>query len=125
MARNHKAEAVLVWFQIDDESSYMRVEQRDRRKADDKYSIPLDRANFDSLTNSMQNPMPTEDYVVMSGKHTFKTQYQATVRRLYDLGLLQADQTATSRAKPGLVNLIPNPLAGRVDPSRRNISIRN
>lgn len=125
LARKHKAESILVWFQIDADSAYMRIAERDRRKQDDKYSIPVDQANFERLIGAMQNPTPTEDYLVVSGKHTFKTQYQTTVRRLYDLGLLQADQTAAGKAKPGLVNLVPNPLAGRVDPARRNISIRN
>lgn len=124
LARKNKAESVLVWLQIDADSAYMRVASRDRRKADDKYSIPLEQDNFERLISNMQNPAPTEDYLVISGKHTFKTQIQSTVRRLYDLGLLQADQTSVGRAKPGLVNLVPNPLAGRVDPSRRNISIR-
>lgn len=124
LARKNKAEPVLVWFQIDSETSFARVAMRDRRKVDDKYSIPLDRTTFDSFISTLQNPSTTEDYVVVSGKHTFRTQYNTTIKRLYDTGLLQADQTATGRAKPGLVNLIPNPLAGRVDPSRRNISIR-
>lgn len=124
IARKNKAESILVWLQIDPDSAYMRVEGRDRRKADDKYSVPLEQEVFERLIANMQNPTPTEDYLVISGKHTFKTQHQSTIRRLYDLGLLQADQTAVGKAKPGLVNLIPNPLAGRVDPSRRNISIR-
>ncbi len=123
LARKHKTASVLVWFQIDTESAFARVVVRDRRKADDKYSIPLDRTSFDALVANMQNPDSTEDYLVVSGKHTFKTQYHTTIKRLYDSGLLQADQTATGRAKPGLINLIPNPLAGRVDPSRRNINI--
>ena len=123
LARKHKAESMLIWFQIDADSAYMRTANRDRRKLDDKYSIPLDQETFSRLISNMQNPTPTEDYLVISGKHTFKTQLQTTIRRLYDLGLLQAEQTV-SKAKPGLVNLVPNPLAGRVDPSRRNISIR-
>jgi predicted kinase len=124
LARRHKAETVLVWFQIDADSSYMRSVNRDRRKYDDKYSIPINQEMFERMTSSMQNPTPNEDYLVISGKHTFKTQYQTTIRRLYDSGLLHADQSSHGKAKPGLVNLVPNPLAGRVDPSRRNISIR-
>ena len=124
LAKKLKTESVLVWFQIDAESSFERIINRDRRKIDDKYSIPLDRTSFDDYISKMQNPAYNEDYVVVSGKHTFKTQYQTTIKRLYDRGLLQADQAIISRAKPGLINLVPNPLAGRVDPSRRNISIR-
>jgi hypothetical protein len=73
----------------------------------------------------MQNPAPAEDYVVVSGKHTFNAQYAAVVRHLRDLGLLTT-QGGAPMVKPGLVNLIPqtNPYKGRVDNSRRNIVIR-
>lgn len=124
LARKLKAESILVWFQIDAESSFSRIVGRDRRKMDDKYSVPLDRTSYENYVANMQNPSPSEDYVVVSGKHTFKTQFHTAIKRLYDQGLLQAEQTSTGRAKPGLINLVPNPLAGRVDPSRRNISIR-
>lgn len=124
MARRYKAQTVLVWFQIDIESAFDRVAKRDRRKADDKYSMPLDRTTFESIIEGMQNPAPTEDYMVVSGKRTFHTQRSAAIKKLYDMGLLQADQTTSGIAKPNLVNLIPNSSGGRVDPSRRNITIR-
>jgi predicted kinase len=124
MARRHKAQTVLVWFQIDIESAFERVAQRDRRKVDDKYSMPLDRTTFESVIGGMQNPAATEDYMVVSGKRTFHTQRSAVIKKLYDMGLLQAQQTTAGIAKPNLVNLIPNSSGGRVDPSRRNITIR-
>lgn len=123
IAHKHKAESVLVWFQIDADSSLARATVRDRRKSDDKYSEPINQETFQRLLTGMQNPTPAENYLVVSGKHTFKTQHQTIIRRLYDTGLLQASQAMAGKAKPTLVNLIPNPLAGRVDPSRRNISI--
>lgn len=124
MARKVKAQIVMVWFQIDSESAFTRVNKRDRRKADDKYASPIDRTTFEDIIARMQNPLPTEDYMVVSGKRTFHTQRGAVIKKLYDMGLLSADQTTAGIAKPGMVNLVPNPLAGRVDPSRRNISIR-
>ena len=124
LARKVKAQVVLVWFQLDVESSFVRVNKRDRRKADDKYAMPVDRTTFEEIISHMQNPTPTEEYMVVSGKRTFHTQRGAVIKKLYDMGLLHAEQTQSGIAKPGMVNLIPNPLAGRVDPSRRNISIR-
>lgn len=124
MARRYKAQTVLVWFQLDIESSFSRVAKRDRRKADDKYSMPLDRTTFDSVISGMQNPAPTEDYMVVSGKRTFHTQRSSVIKKLYDMGLLQSQQTVVGIAKPALVNLVPNSSTGRVDPSRRNITIR-
>lgn len=124
LARKTKANNVLVWFQMDVESAFTRVAKRDRRKADDKYSTPLDRTTFDSVISGMQNPVVTEDYMVVSGKHTFHTQRTVVIKKLYDLGLLQSGQTIAGIAKPELVNLVPNLSGGRVDPTRRNITIR-
>jgi hypothetical protein len=72
----------------------------------------------------MQNPANTEDYVVVSGKHTFGTQYTAVARRLRELGLIGLGEDTGKAVKPGLVNLVPDPHSGRVDMSRRNIVIR-
>ncbi len=124
LAIKYKAKSVLVWFQMDIDSAYDRVSSRDRRKADDKYTAELDREQFDAITQGMQNPTSIESYVVISGKRTFHTQRSAIIKKLYDMGLLQSEQTIAGIAKPNLVNLIPNNSGGRVDPSRRNITIR-
>jgi hypothetical protein len=71
----------------------------------------------------MQNPQG-EDYVVISGKHNFATQKSVIVNKLYQTGLIGSDVVQQHIAKPGLINLVPNPSAGRVDLTRRNISIR-
>ena len=85
--------------------------------------MPIDKATFDRIAGGMQNPQ-NEDYIVISGKHTFNTQLSAFMKRLRELGLASQNQTASKLIKPGLVNLVPNPTAGRVDMSRRNIVIR-
>jgi len=124
LARKHKAAPVLIWLQIDQETAFQRANKRDRRRADDKYSVPLDRQTFSSITHFMQNPNQSEDYVVLSGKHTYGTQSKMAMKRFYDLGLLDPSLAASKIARPDLVNHIPNPLAGRFDNSRRNIIIR-
>lgn len=126
LARKQKFAPVLVWIQIDAESAFNRVIKRDRRKIDDKYSSPIDRTTFEDLAGAMQNPNMDEDYVVISGKHTFATQKHNVYKKLFNLGLLQSPTGSSNKGviRPGLVNLIPNPRAGRVDSTRRNISIR-
>lgn len=124
LATKAGAESVLVWLQIDPDSAFSRVSRRDHRKADDKYAQTLDRAAFDTVSSGMQNPEVTERYIVISGKHVFGTQKSAMLRHLLDRGLITLDPSANQIGKPGLVNLVPNPAAGRVDLSRRNISIR-
>jgi predicted kinase len=122
-ARKAKAQTVLVWLQIDHDSALARISARDRRRSDDKFAMPIDKTTFQRVTSGMQNPQ-NEDYIVISGKHTFNTQLSAFVKRLRELGLVTDNQATPKLVKPGLVNLVPNPTAGRVDLSRRNIVIR-
>jgi predicted kinase len=123
-ARSAGAIPLLVWFQIDPESSFQRATKRDRRRVDDKYNQPMDKETYERITTGMQNPQG-EDYIVVSGKHTFNTQLSAAFKRFRELSLISVNNSnSTNVVKPGLVNLIPNPTAGRVDLSRRNIVIR-
>jgi predicted kinase len=124
MATKMGAETVLVWLQIDPETAFARSSRRDHRKSDDRYSRDMDSRIFDAFNAGMQNPTTTERYVVISGKHVFNTQKSAMLRHLLDRGLISLSPSTGQMGKPGLVNLVPNPAAGRVDLSRRNISIR-
>jgi predicted kinase len=122
LAQKHRAAYLLIWLQIDIDTAFARTQERDRRTADDKYSEPQTKSTFDRQVSGMQNP-EGEDYLVISGKHTFATQKNSIINRLYQMGLIGANTVQHSVAKPELVNLVPNPHAGRVDLSRRNITI--
>lgn len=122
-ARKCHTQPVLVWFQLDPETAFVRNAKRDRRRADDKYAAHWDRASFDKMLSHMQNPVPSEDYAVISGKHLYNMQQSAVISKLRDMGVLNTDDTNSRVIKPGLVNLVPNS-QGRVDLTRRNISIR-
>lgn len=122
LAHKHRAQYMLIWLQVDLDTAFARTQDRDRRTMDDKYAEPQTKSTFDRQLSGMQNP-EGEDYMVISGKHTFTTQKNQIINRLYQLGLLGSDVVQHKVAKPGLINLVPNPHAGRVDFSRRNISI--
>ena len=121
IARKVKGQTLLVWVQIDQESAMARLAGRDRRRNDDKYARSYTKEAFKLAVGSMQKPQQ-EDYVVISGKHTFTSQRNAIVKKLYDLGVISTDTAVSNVAKPGLVNLVPT--AGRVDMQRRNVIIR-
>lgn len=123
MARRTGAVPVLIWQQIDIDSAFQRTAKRDRRRADDKFSPAMDRPAFERFAVNMQNPQ-NEEYMVISGKHTFPTQLSSVVKYLRENKLVSLDEASNHVVKPGLVNLIPKPNAGRVDMSRRNITIR-
>ncbi len=118
------AEPVLVWQQIDPESAFNRAIKRDKRKADDKYAYRPDWTTFQKIASAMQNPTNAEEYLVTSGKHVFNTQFNTVMRHMYRQGIIHANDVSSRVVKPGLINLIPNPQAGRVDMTRRNINVR-
>ena len=122
LALKHRAAYLLVWLQIDTDSAYERTQRRDKRTYDDKYAQPHSKQSFEQAVANMQNPKD-EEYLVISGKHAFVTQKSTLINRLYQTGLVASTVVQQNIAKPGLVNLVPNPAAGRVDLSRRNISI--
>ncbi len=124
VALKANAEPVLVWLQIDADSAYSRAKKRDGRKLDDRYAQEMTPQVFQQLLTGMQNPDTTEPFVVLSGKHVFSTQKNAIIRYLLDKRLVTLDTATQPLSKPGLINLVPNPAAGRVDMTRRNISIR-
>lgn len=122
LAITNKAAPVLIWLQIDPESAFARLNKRDRRKTEDKYAKKYSPQEFQALLSSCQNP-DNEEYTVISGKHTYKSQRVAVLKKLLELGVIKLDQSIQSIAKPELVNLIPK-LQNRGDFLRRNISIR-
>ena len=79
LAIKAKAESLLVWLQIDSASAQARLNQRDKRKTDDKYAKTYDAKSFQEYIHKMQNPKG-EDYIVVSGKHTQKMQSNAVIK---------------------------------------------
>lgn len=123
LAKKAKASVVLVWLQIDYESAYARTQKRDRRKIEDRYASEYSESDYQSIINESQNP-DNEDYIVISGKHTFQTQRGTVMKKLFEVGILSQEQAQSKVVKPGLVNLIPPSLGDRSEVSRRNIRIR-
>jgi len=121
IARKARAVSLLLWFQIDAETAFARIAGRDRRRTDDKYARPFDRATYEAYVRGMQNPKADEDYMVLSGKHSYGMQQSTVMKKLYDLGVIEGGTASANVVKPGLINLVP---AGRVDMTRRNINIR-
>lgn len=122
LAAKHKAAYLLVWLQIDAQSSFARAQGRDRRTIDDKFAQPQTAESFNQHLATMQNPKD-EQYLVISGKHAFITQKNAIVNRLYQIGLIPSETVQSNITKPGLVNLVPNRYAPQADMSRRNVTI--
>lgn len=120
LAKKVNAKSILLWLQVDHDTAFGRIMKRDKRRLDDKYARTYDRTGFDAYITSMQNPKKEEDFVVLSGKHSFPMQRSSLVRKLYELNLIDAESTSSNVTKPGMVNLVPS----RDTTPRRSIRIR-
>jgi predicted kinase len=123
LAHKYHAQPFTVWFQTDMETAFARNIKRDKRKSDDRYAAQWDRTSFDSIVTGMQNPKAADGYIVVSGKHLYNMQQSSVVSKLRSAGSLSNGDANDKVIKPGMVNLVPNS-PGRVDMTRRNISIR-
>ena len=106
MARNHKATAVTVWFQVDPDTAFIRNNKRDRRKTDDRFAAGYGPDAFRELASHMQHPETTEDFIVISGKHSFPSQLSGVVKKLADMHIVKHDAAAQRMVKPELTNLV-------------------
>ncbi len=122
MARKKGAKTIVVWFLMDPDTAFNRIKVRDRRKSDDKYAMEYSHDMFKRYISHMQHP-ELEDYVVVSGKHTYPSQQTSFFKKLLELGYVNTQHAQSKVAMPGMVNLVPRMNVGRVDMSRRNISI--
>lgn len=121
IAQKSHAQYVLAWFQIDIESSFSRLVKRDRRTTDNKYSRDFNRTEFDRHAALMQHPNPDENFLVLSGKHSFAMQKGSLMKRLFELNMVKAESVSSNISKPGMVNLVPR---SGMDIGRRDITIR-
>jgi len=125
LARKYKSSTLVVWFQVDADTAFVRNQKRDRRKHDDRYAVGYDVEAFKQLASYMQHPEPTEDFVVVSGKHAFIGQLSSTLKKLADMQVVKTSSVASKMIKPELVNLVPSHVQPKNERNhRRNIVLR-
>jgi predicted kinase len=81
-ASRHGYNKMVIWVQTDEHTSISRsVKRSDKRKGDelnDSMSIEA----FERYKKQFSNPSPSENVVVISGKHTYATQARVILKKL-------------------------------------------
>lgn len=119
-AAAHNYGTLIVWVQTDEPTAKTRSLSRNRKRTGDEYNVKLSTQQFTSLSAALSQPVKQEDYVVISGKHTYTTQAKMVLRKLAaphaqkaesaHQQTIERDRTPTTRTAP--------------PPSRRNVLIR-
>lgn len=125
LAKKQGATPFLIWMQIDRESAKARAQNKDKRRTEDKYTAEISTEVFNSYVMAFQPPQ-NEDYLVVSGKHTFNAQKASILRKMRELGLIDDETLRPHVAKPEMMNLAAKARAeaGLSDYTRRNIAVR-
>lgn len=124
MARQKKASTLVIWFQVDPDTAFLRNVKRDHRKQDDRYAVGYDEEQFRTLASYMQHPENIEDFIVTSGKHTFTSQMSSVMKKLSDMKIVKPSMASKKMIRPELVNLIPPKTPEPSRHERRNIVLR-
>ncbi|HMS32368.1 MAG TPA: ATP-binding protein [Candidatus Saccharibacteria bacterium] len=78
-------QVLTVWVQTEEDLAKRRASKRDKRKPDDKYNDPVPIQEFNSIKLRLEKPEEKEDFSVVSGKHTFKSQLETVLKRINSL----------------------------------------
>lgn len=86
---------LTIWVQTDEATSRFRSTRRSTRRRGDAYNQSLSEQQFSHLAKRLAGPSAQEDYVVISGKHTYATQARAVLKKI-----VTPRETAASHQEP-------------------------
>lgn len=118
LAKHHGYGTLTVWVQTDEPTSRARSFKRNPRKAGDALNFPMHPDVFARLSKQLTPAQPSENTIVISGKHTFSAQARVVLKKLVSP---RGDETQRPQ----------RPIAGDqqqgttkdVQPRRRNVTI--
>ena len=82
MARKHGYGVMLVWSQTDLPTAKGRSLRRNPKRAGDELNASMEEETFAAYVKRFTPPFKGEDFVVISGKHTFATQARIVLKKI-------------------------------------------
>ncbi|TWP20870.1 ATP-binding protein [TM7 phylum sp. oral taxon 346] len=89
-AKGHGYKPLIIWVQTDEATCRRRIQK----------GHSLGTINFDAAVKSFTEPNAIEKPVVISGKHTYKTQARTVLARLGDSNRPSRPMTSLARQRP-------------------------
>jgi hypothetical protein len=91
-ANNADYDTLTIWVQTDEPTAKKRATHRNAKRPGDELNTSLTTDQFAAYAKRIQTPQPRENYVVVSGKHTYATQARMVLRKLAAPRAIKADQ---------------------------------
>lgn len=82
MAQKHNYGVLLIWVQTDEMTAEYRSTRRNKRRKGDELNSPMQPDTFAASVQAFERPTKREDFVVVSGKHTFATQVRVVLKKI-------------------------------------------
>lgn len=82
LAKKHGYGTLLIWTQTDTPTTKYRSEKRNSTKKEDAFNSPMSEEIYTKCVKKFFPPTKHEEYVVISGKHTFTTQARVVLKKL-------------------------------------------
>jgi predicted kinase len=114
LASKHGYGKLTIWVQTDEPTSLSRSMKRSAKRQTDELNAPMDAAAFARYRKQFGIPTPSENIVVISGKHTFATQARVILKKLV------APRDTVVTVRPPETNPEQKP---DVQPRRRSVTI--
>lgn len=119
LAKVNGYSTLVIWVQTDPATAKARSLRRSASKPDDQYNCGLSAQQYDTLAKRF-TPPTNEDYVVISGKHTYSTQARMVLRKLAAPRAEAAEQAHKQKTAQAVAPS-PRPVP---KPRQRNVIIR-
>ncbi|HET6622427.1 MAG TPA: ATP-binding protein [Candidatus Saccharimonadales bacterium] len=85
MAKAAGYRLLIIWVQVDEASALRRSVQPNRRtKHFDSDKTPLTPELFEQFKKRFMPPLKTDDFLVISGKHTYATQAKVVLKKIVE-----------------------------------------
>lgn len=81
-AKKHEYGLLTIWVQTDEPTSLARSTRRSNKRVADELNTSLSPRQFERYQKQFSIPTPSENIVVISGKHTFTTQARIVLKAL-------------------------------------------
>lgn len=118
LAAQHGYGTLTVWVQTDEPTAKARSLQRNPKRPGDEFNTRLTPELYATLAKRFAQPT-REDYIVISGKHTYTTQAKMVLRKLAAPRAEKADVAYQHETKQAARDT-----GGRTAQARRNVIIR-
>ena len=81
LAKKHGYGSLIVWVQTDELACRKRATKRSAKRSGDELNMSMTDHDFEIAKSSFMPPGKSEDFIVISGKHTYATQAKVVLRR--------------------------------------------